>query len=162
MSSVFMFDYAAFSLTAGETTVMDPQQRLLLKLSAGCLPRDDSRRFCGTFVGIATHDHSALIQHLKIPLSPYVATGTGLSVAAGRLSYQFGLNGPALSIDTACSSSLVAVHMSHTNFLQGSMSSALCCGVNVMISKWVTGIFDAASLLSEEGRCKTLDNSADG
>ena len=135
MSNVFMFDYQAFSFTNSEAVAMDPQQRLLLKLSASCVQKD-SRRFCGSFVGIATHDHSALIQHYKIPLSPYVATGTGLSVAAGRLSYQYGLNGPALSIDTACSSSLVGVHMAFTNFLQGSMSSALCCGVNVLISKW--------------------------
>ncbi|QDZ22814.1 polyketide synthase [Chloropicon primus] len=161
MTDVHMFDYSAFSFTKSEAMATDPQQRLLLKLSASCLV-DDSRKSCGSFVGIATHDHSALIQHFKLPLTPYIATGTGLSVAAGRLSYQFGLNGPALSIDTACSSSLVGVHMAYTNFLHGTMSSALCSGVNVMISKWVTGIFDAASLLSEEGRCKALDNTADG
>ena len=94
MCNVFMFDYSAFSFAKSEAMATDPQQRLLLKLSASCV-QDDSRSFCGSFVGIATHDHSALIQHYKIPLSPYVATGTGLSVAAGRLSYQYGLNGPA-------------------------------------------------------------------
>ncbi len=40
--------------------------------------------------------------------TPYSATGyLTSSVAAGRLSYTFGLKGPSLPVDTVCSSSLV-------------------------------------------------------
>eukprot|EP00955_Chlamydomonas_euryale_P079203 363266-Chlamydomonas_euryale.AAC.3 len=39
---------------------------------------------------------------------PRPVAGATLSVASGRLSYAFGLGGPAVSIDTACSSLLVA------------------------------------------------------
>ena len=40
--------------------------------------------------------------------TPYSATGyLTVSVAAGRLSYTFGLKGPSLPVDTVCSSSLV-------------------------------------------------------
>ena len=42
--------------------------------------------------------------------SVYAATGSSHSVAAGRLSYVLGLQGPCVSFDTACSSALVAGH----------------------------------------------------
>ena len=44
-------------------------------------------------------------------IDAYLASGNAHSVAAGRISYFLGLQGPALSIDTACSSSLVALHL---------------------------------------------------
>ena len=50
-------------------------------------------------------------------IDAYGATGTMLSTAAGRLSYVFGLQGPAVALDTACSSSLVAIQLACRSIL---------------------------------------------
>merc|ERR1739843_23525 len=98
----------------------------------------------GVFVGIEHMEYNGLMKEHNVPLSPLMATGSAFSVAAGRLSYKYGLQGPSVSIDTACSSSLVGLFMA--------WQSAVTLTTPISI----------ASMLSADGRCKTLDQSADG
>jgi acyl transferase domain-containing protein len=95
-------------------------------------------------------------------VTAYSATGVSLSVAAGRLSYSFGLKGPALAIDTACSSSLVAANAASMNLRSGGISRAAAAGANLTLSPDTPAMFSRAGMLSPEGRCKTLDAAADG
>jgi acyl transferase domain-containing protein len=88
------------------------------------------------------------------------ATGGSFSVAAGRLSFSFGFRGPAVSIDTACSSALVAIHYGYLG-LQDAHTS-LAAGVNMMLSVTTTAAAQSAGMLSQDGRCKTMDALADG
>lgn len=47
--------------------------------------------------------HRVMSKHMMGAVTAYSATGTALSVVAGRLSYALRLKGPALSVDTgAC------------------------------------------------------------
>lgn len=58
--------------------------------------------------GITSTEYGQLAQRTQRGFTPYSATGhLTISVAAGRLSYVFGMKGPSFPVDTVCSSSLV-------------------------------------------------------
>src|SRR5580698_8202490 len=119
LERVDLFDPRHFGISPREAIGMDPQQRLLLEVSwealenAGIDPSDLYQSATGVYVGLSSHDYAQL--QLRDgearAIDPHFASGVAASVAAGRISYVLGLNGPSLSIDTACSSSLVAVHL---------------------------------------------------
>jgi 3-oxoacyl-(acyl-carrier-protein) synthase len=52
---------------------------------------------------------------------------------SNRISYQFDLNGPSLTIDTACSGSLVAVHQACKAIRSGEVTQALVGGTNLIL-----------------------------
>ena len=97
---------------------MDPQQRLLLETTWEALERAgiDPASLRGERLRcLHRHDVPRL---RRLPGFACAAGGRGLprtatagSVASGRVSYVFGLGGPAMTVDTACSSSLVAIHL---------------------------------------------------
>jgi NADPH:quinone reductase-like Zn-dependent oxidoreductase/3-oxoacyl-(acyl-carrier-protein) synthase len=155
------FDAAAFGVSATEAALMDPQQRLLLCTAAEVLLGRATHR-SGAFVGISSMDYQKLGSRYVQGVTAYSATGVSLSVAAGRLSYTFGLQGPALAVDTACSSSLVAVHSAALSMAAGNCAAAVAAGANLTLWPDTPAMFKRAGMLAEDGRCKTLDAAADG
>jgi len=95
-------------------------------------------------------------------VTAYTATGNTLSVASGRISYAFGLRGPALTVDTACSSSLVSLHTAFNAITLGQCTQAVNAGANLMLSVDTPAAFAKSGMLAADGRCKTLDSAADG
>src|SRR5260221_12095854 len=111
---------------------------------------------------VACHmDYLELFEDFRL-IDAYVATGSSLSIAAGRLSYVLGVQGPALAVDTACSSSLVAVHLAMQVLRSGESDVALAGGVNLVLAPEVSINFSRAGMLAADGRCKTFDAAADG
>ena len=105
------------------------------------------------------------------------ATANALSVAAGRLSYAFGLSGASMSVDTACSASLVALHLAAKSLTSSAPSTtaalwgqkggseaagAVVAGVHVQTTPTSTSYVWSAGMLSPQGRCQVLDAAADG
>ena len=160
------FDAEFFGIAPREAVSMDPQQRLLLEVSysalenAGQAPDKLSGSQSGVFIGISAHDYEQLGGLSDIDV--YTATGNALSIAAGRLSYFLGLEGPTLAVDTACSSSLVAVHLACQSLRAGECRLALAGGVQLILSPQTTIWMSKMQALSPDGRCKTFDAAADG
>ncbi|WP_246450250.1 type I polyketide synthase [Allostreptomyces psammosilenae] len=162
------FDAEAFGISAREARSMDPQQRLLLEVAkealddAGVTSEQIDGSRTAVYVGINTTDYMQLVSAEGSDIDAYLATGNTFSVAAGRLSYYLGAQGPSLAVDTACSSSLVAAHLAARSLRSGESDMAIVGGVNLMLSPDTTVSLSKLRALSPDGRCKTFDASADG
>ena len=168
--SLSEFDPQFFEIAPREAKNLDPQQRLLLETSweaienAGIAADKLKGNKTGVFVGINTTDYGQLmVQGNGITdLDAYSFTGTTMSVAAGRLAYLLGLQGPTLALDTACSSSLVALHLACQSLRNQECYSAIAGGVNLMLSPQTSVILTKMRALAPDGRCKTFEAAADG
>ncbi|WP_326794345.1 polyketide synthase dehydratase domain-containing protein [Streptomyces sp. NBC_01808] len=161
------FDAGFFGITDAEARDMDPQHRLLLETSwqalesAGLLSGTTAERRVGVFVGVSGSENTLLPRSPRAA-GPYTATGSAISVAAGRIAHTFGLRGPALAVDTACSSSLLAVHLAVESLRRGECTAALAGGVSAMMSPAVMVALCRMEALAEDGKCKVFDAAADG
>ncbi|KAF9395586.1 hypothetical protein CPC16_007747, partial [Podila verticillata] len=170
LAEVECFDAGFFRISPREAELLDPQQRLLLEVtwealeSAAIAPAMLRGTRSGVFVGMMGSDYEDVIARngSEADINAHFATGNACSVAAGRLSYFFDWQGPALSIDTACSSSLVAVHTACHSLLRGECTLALAAGVNLLLNEKRFLAYEQAGMLSPHGRCRTFDASADG
>lgn len=166
-AGTFEFDPAFFAISPREARLMDPQQRLMMMHAwaaiedAGHDPRAFAGQAVGVFVGTSSSGYTDALGDLH-GTDGYAATGAVPSVGPNRVSYFLDFRGPSEPVETACSSSLVALHRAVQAIEAGDCDAALVGGVNTIVTPEAHINFAKAGMLSEDGRCKTFSDQANG
>ena len=165
VEGIDLFDNSFFRISPIEARMMDPQHRMLLETTwhaledAGMDPEGLKGSQTGVYVGIGGSEYRDVISSRGLEDLYF---GTSGSIAAGRVAFVLGLEGPAMPVDMACASSLAALHQAAVALQRGDVNMALAGGVNATLSPAVARFHHDMGMLSPTGMCNAFDASADG
>ncbi|TFV57980.1 acyltransferase domain-containing protein [Mycobacterium sp. PS03-16] len=172
------FDAEFFGFPPQTARMMDPQHRMFLQCAwhamedAGVDPADHD----GSIGVFATSGSSIYLMHnLLSHHDPNTMLGQGATFdlinlsllndkdyLATRVSHQFNLRGPSMTVQTACSSSMVAIHSACQSLLSGECDMVLAGGVSLRVPHRVGYWHEPGSMVSPFGHCRPFDSRADG
>ena len=172
LRSVDSFDAPFFGISPREARSLDPSQYLMLETCwegferAGYTAEQLRGSHTGVFIGtsniLAHHCFNPTTLQDLTGLDGYTVTGSAGGTMSGRISYQLGLEGPAMTIDTACSSSLVTTHLACTALRQGECDIAVSGGISLMLNPGMHVEFSRLRGMSPDGRCRAFSADTQG
>lgn len=159
-------DTTLFAMPRNEAERIDPQQRILLELTRECLESagevDYRGKMIGAFVGSFGEDWSSLFaKDTQVP-ALYKVTGYGDFVLSNRISYEYDLRGPSMTIRTGCSAALISLHQACLAIRGGDCDAAIVGGCNLLMAPGLTADLSEQMVLSPRGSSNTFDADADG
>ncbi|CRG87956.1 Lovastatin nonaketide synthase [Talaromyces islandicus] len=159
-------DTSVFPFSKTELERLDPQQRQLLEVTYECMENSGATSWRGSkigcYVGVFGEDWQDLNAKDTQHKGGYRVTGYGDFVLGNRVSYEFDLHGPSMTVKTGCSSSLVCLDMACEAIRKGDCDGALVCGTSLIFSPTMTMALSDQGVLAEDGICKSFDASANG
>ncbi|KAL6857563.1 hypothetical protein ACO1O0_005003 [Amphichorda felina] len=159
-------DTSFFSMPKSEVERVDPQQRLLLELAWECFESagetDYRGKAIGAYIGSFGEDWAENFSKDTNLFGPYKVAGYGEFAGPNRISYEYDLRGPSMSIRTACSAGLIGLHEACLAIQNGDCCGALVGGCNLIMSPGMTVSMTEQGILSPDGSCKTFDATANG
>ncbi|KAF4778667.1 putative KR domain-containing protein [Colletotrichum scovillei] len=159
-------DTTFFRMPKNEVERGDPQQRLLLELTRECLESagevDYRGKTIGTFVGCFGEDWLETLTKDSEVVGQYKITGYGDFMLSNRLSYEYDLKGPSMTIRTGCSSALIGLHEACMSIQHGQCNAAIVAGSNLILAPGLYVSMSEQGVLSPNGSCRTFDAAADG
>ncbi len=170
INGVDQFDAEFFGYFPAEAQRIDPQQRLLLEVTHEAMEDAGLRRdqLDGTrtsvFIGSFMYDYLCMqtASEQRDEINAYSAMGTAVCSLSNRISYDFNLKGPSVSLDTACSASLTALHLACQSVWNGEAEMAIAGGVNLMLRPEPSIMLSKGGFLNPDQYCKAFDAAANG
>ncbi|EQB57236.1 KR domain-containing protein [Colletotrichum gloeosporioides Cg-14] len=159
-------DTTFFRMPKTEVERADPQQRLLLELTRECLESAGETEYrgktIGTFVGCFGEDWLETLAKDTEVVGQYKITGYGDFMMSNRLSYEYDLKGPSMTIRTGCSSALIGLHEACMSIRSGQCNAAIVAGSNLIMAPGLFVSMSEQGVLSPNRSCRTFDAGADG
>ncbi|KFZ23643.1 hypothetical protein V502_01879 [Pseudogymnoascus sp. VKM F-4520 (FW-2644)] len=153
-------DTSFFKMSKAEAGSLDPQQRMLLEVVWECMESSGQVRWRGDKIGCFDWQDNMMRDPQQ--RGRFRATGSGDFAISNRVSYEYDLRGPSMTLKTGCSSSLIAFHQGCEAIQSGSCNSAIVAGTNLIMAPSMTIAMTEQGVLSPDGTCKTFDATADG
>lgn len=162
------FDAQFFGIHGRQADNMDPQARILNEVTyeaivdAGCNPQTLRGSRTGVYIGGGVSEvEEGLVTDVS-KVTGYALTGCSRSMFSNRLSFTFDFQGPSYTMDTACSSAFSALEAAYLGMRTNQCDQAVVGGVNICVRPATAVQFKKLNMLSPEGRCAHLDESANG
>ncbi|KAK5055906.1 hypothetical protein LTR84_012456 [Exophiala bonariae] len=162
-----VLDTSLFSMSKAEVEKLDPQQRMLLEVVWECMENAGQHDWrgsnTGVFVGTWGDDWLDFLAKDPQQTGGILNTaGAGDFAISNRISYEYDLQGPSMTIKAACASSMICLHEASQALRNGECDAAIVAGTNLILTPTGTIAQCEAGVLSPTGECRTFDASANG